>query len=635
MAENEERNEINTVNETPAVDSSTQVVQKKKKWIIPVIVGSAAAVLIIAAAILAYVLIVAAPKKALQKQLDLGDKYLSELDYDNAILAYEEAIKINPKDERAYLKIAHVYDILSDLDLEEHNNREAIAHLDQGISVLEKGITQTDSEEMKERKQELEDKKSKIEVDDSNDDTDEGDDGNVDDNDIDEEKKAPEDIEFKGEIDELSGLNLDDGVFVCWAGGESVIVGKKIGQEEYRYGAVNTQGKEIVPIEYEGYQGANDYGYFVLMKDKDEAGEYGTYDLYSSNGEKIYSGPYMIVASNEAFVVAKQGKNSGTDGGYDEEFKMEYYSYDKKLIVSADCTSAYGDRFKPNGFVNGKSIVIKSDKQNGNWEYIYNRPEVGLDKNIFNHLLGCVSTDGTIEWTDGDGADPATDSHYSPDNSNSADFYIPMNGFVDGVMIGRDMHFNNSYCLRTKDKAIVLIYPWYMTLKSNGELIFNWAGDGLDEPAGYPHDYFYSNSVAGEQVKSVPYYWYNGFYLANYGNKMVFQTDNKYILAYVSADNVKVTAVFDYLDMSMEKYWLISKDGKWGYCDHDGKVVQLFDDAADFCHGYAVIIEDGTAYLINDKMEKLKPICEAESVINSGQVYKIKNGDKETYYYLQ
>lgn len=656
MAENEERNEINSVNETPVVDSSTQVVSKKKKWIIPVIVGSAAAVLIIAAAVLAYVLIVAAPKKALQKHLDLGDKYLSEMDYENALLAYEEAIKINPKDERAYLKIAHVYDILSDLDLEEHNNREAIAHLDQGISVLEKGITQTDSEEMKERKQELEDKKSNIKDDDSNENTGGGDDGNGDDNDIDEEKKAPEDIELKGEIEDISNLNLDDDVFVCWAGGDSIIVGKEIGQDEFRYGAINTKGEQIIPFEYEGYQGANDYGYFVLMKDKDKDGEFGTNDLYSSKGEKIYSGPYMIVASNEAFVVAKQEKNSATAGGYDEDFKMEYYTYDKKLIASVDCTSLDGLRLKPNGFINGKSVVTKAEKVRGE-TYFYSKKYYVSQGGFYNYQVGYVSLDGTVKWEDGDGNDASDSSKFMTDKEvqeymktdsripagstysvGEWDLMRPMNAPVEGYMMGIFDHEPTSihYYLRDSKGYIISVSPWGMILGKNGDMDMN-RGNNIDEndqicESGYGGAYM---GTAGETVNRTAYYYYNGFYVANYGTKMVLRTDNKYILMDFKEDLDAVWQVFDYVDMSMEKNWLISKDGKWGYCDHDGKVVQLFDDAADFCHGYAVIIEDGTAYLINDKMEKLKPICEAESVINSGQVYKIKNGDKETYYYLQ
>lgn len=39
------------------------------------------------------------PSQMLKKQLALGQKYLNELDYDQAIVAFKEALKINPRSE--------------------------------------------------------------------------------------------------------------------------------------------------------------------------------------------------------------------------------------------------------------------------------------------------------------------------------------------------------------------------------------------------------------------------------------------------------------------------------------------------------------------------------------------------------
>ena len=38
----------------------------------------------------------AVPKAGLKKHLNLGDKYLTDMDYENAILAYKDAIEIDP-----------------------------------------------------------------------------------------------------------------------------------------------------------------------------------------------------------------------------------------------------------------------------------------------------------------------------------------------------------------------------------------------------------------------------------------------------------------------------------------------------------------------------------------------------------
>ena len=53
-------------------------------------------------------------KEQLQEQLDLGEKYLNVLDYQQAIIAYEAAIEIDPMSVDAYLRLASVYEALKD-----------------------------------------------------------------------------------------------------------------------------------------------------------------------------------------------------------------------------------------------------------------------------------------------------------------------------------------------------------------------------------------------------------------------------------------------------------------------------------------------------------------------------------------
>ena len=47
--------------------------------------------------------------KKYKEQLDLGDRYLQELDYENAELCYKEAIEIAPKQAKPYIQLATVY----------------------------------------------------------------------------------------------------------------------------------------------------------------------------------------------------------------------------------------------------------------------------------------------------------------------------------------------------------------------------------------------------------------------------------------------------------------------------------------------------------------------------------------------
>ncbi len=67
----------------------------------------------------------------LEKLLSLGDKYLAELDYENALLAFEKALEINPENERAYIGITKSYMGLGRYD-------DALETVEKAISLLGK-----------------------------------------------------------------------------------------------------------------------------------------------------------------------------------------------------------------------------------------------------------------------------------------------------------------------------------------------------------------------------------------------------------------------------------------------------------------------------------------------------------------
>lgn len=106
----------------------------------------------------------------LQTQLDLGKRYVSEMDYENAVIAYEEALKIDPYCLDAYLGLSDAYMALGQPDkaievLQQAKNMlpesvEVYAGLaqlyasqnqiDLAVSVLEEGIKVTDSDQLRE-----------------------------------------------------------------------------------------------------------------------------------------------------------------------------------------------------------------------------------------------------------------------------------------------------------------------------------------------------------------------------------------------------------------------------------------------------------------------------------------------------
>ena len=116
----------------------TNEVVSTKKHILPLIIPGVVVALMIAFVV---VLVIKAgrisPENKLAEQLDLGEKYLSELNYEQAITAYEVAIEIDPMSVDAYLGLASVYEAQEDFE--------------KAKSVLEEGYLATNDGILKQR----------------------------------------------------------------------------------------------------------------------------------------------------------------------------------------------------------------------------------------------------------------------------------------------------------------------------------------------------------------------------------------------------------------------------------------------------------------------------------------------------
>ncbi len=121
------------------MDSNT--VRKKNSRKGSVIAIAAVAVLLIAVGVLSFVMS-DSPAKKYEEQLKLAQRYLDELDYDKAIVAYRAAIEIDPKGEDAYLGLAEAYVENGDLQA--------------AVDILKEGLENTESVAMEERLAELE-----------------------------------------------------------------------------------------------------------------------------------------------------------------------------------------------------------------------------------------------------------------------------------------------------------------------------------------------------------------------------------------------------------------------------------------------------------------------------------------------
>ncbi|MEQ8174786.1 MAG: tetratricopeptide repeat protein [Syntrophomonadaceae bacterium] len=90
--------------------SMTRSGSGKKK----IIIGTLLAILLVVGGSLGWQKLGA--ESRVQDKLDLAVKYLSENDYEKAILAFNDAIKIDPKEVKAYQGLARVYTIKGDYD---------------------------------------------------------------------------------------------------------------------------------------------------------------------------------------------------------------------------------------------------------------------------------------------------------------------------------------------------------------------------------------------------------------------------------------------------------------------------------------------------------------------------------------
>ena len=132
------------------MDSKNEAeVVKKKQSPVLLIVGIAG-ILLVGAAIAGLFLFinVAKPKMQIKQQFAQAEKYISDLDYERAILAYEEILLIDPKNTDAYIGILEAYDALTVASIAEADYTQAAIYLENEKNTLERGDEYLPEEEV-------------------------------------------------------------------------------------------------------------------------------------------------------------------------------------------------------------------------------------------------------------------------------------------------------------------------------------------------------------------------------------------------------------------------------------------------------------------------------------------------------
>jgi len=115
--------QLQTTKETAAgtakmteTDGQADVISRKKPRKKMLLFACIGAMLILLAAIVIALNVFGDSGKKLQEQLDLGAKYLEEMDYEQALVAFQAALAIEPKNADAYLGIVEVYIRTGDIE---------------------------------------------------------------------------------------------------------------------------------------------------------------------------------------------------------------------------------------------------------------------------------------------------------------------------------------------------------------------------------------------------------------------------------------------------------------------------------------------------------------------------------------
>ena len=333
------------------------------------------------------------------------------------------------------------------------------------------------------------------------------------------------------------------------------------------YGAMDYEGNEIVPCEHFSGFPPNKKGYFVMAKeDKDYTGYVGSYDLYSPQGELITSSSHEIIATGNYYIVK-------------EHEKLTYYDLDGNLIVETEIPRCYSKDCLTPGCRDGVILLSR------------NSADGTSDQSIIE--IGKLYEDGTVEW--------------QTDTTKLLYNEVLFSGLNGG---------------------------YYLTANNTGDIdsIYLYDADG-NRISEFCPQYMSSEGIYTEGKKANKYkptlmsYDNDGTRYYNKGTKVVLSVGDVCLL--IDLVTKECIARYDRITMDGdEDIWRVSDGEKQGYIDSDGNQLGMFDQATDFCNGYAFVREGENAYLIGrdmNKLEKLEDVGQYQFLYCFGDLLGVDN----------
>ena len=355
------------------------------------------------------------------------------------------------------------------------------------------------------------------------------------------------------------------------------------------WGAVNYEGELIVPCTYEGVQMApNDLGQFIM----NDAGKQYAFD---KEGTLLFEAE-QITSLYGDYVTTKE-----STGEYDE----------------------LGDEIY-RGTIGKLDGTVLAQMETSDWDF----GVVGFgDSDVtfmgaFEHLVR-VDKNGNTQ-----GFDPVYQASVDEEGSRvqssaaSVSFYNAPGGlYLDGYYVST-WAIMEEFCLMKDERAFDSVNPRIVAEEVWGDSRADTEVTEMRRASIFHHGGWSYNY--GTKVGLLYYDKDSGESLGSILMDLAKDTD-----PYSSAGSECVLGVYDDLSMNMEKYWLVKTEGKWGYIDHEGNLQELYEEASSFANGYAVVIEDGTAWLIDESFTRLEEIGPADGCFTAGELFCVSNGEEQ------
>lgn len=376
------------------------------------------------------------------------------------------------------------------------------------------------------------------------------------------------------------------------------------------WGAINYEGDQLVPCQFGGLYAAPNLVGTVIFNNLiyDENGYVTNYngtpvfDIFDSQGNSLYSGECeSAVASGSLYGIVEPINVSDDDYYYTTNVK--YFDYSGNEVLSTirtneTCSFIYG------AAPDGKITVFQNE---ANDDYMYDR-------------VGYLDSEGNVSWIGNIYEGPSIVDSGEYDTGDSQGEWKAI------AHSGSSPRFSGCPLTSIVDGYFVVMYP----PSTDDMCVYD---TGLSKITDFEVEGYGGRGAEGTWFRE---YYYDGNNLINYGQKAVVMLGGKdYLVDFTNPgcyDPSSAVCTYDCIQLSAEKYWLIGDGDKWGYIDHDGKMVNEYDDATEFSNGQALIITDGEAKLIDEDFNEIQNLGQADGVTCLGEMFRIVSGDKAKFY---